>query len=228
VGPLVFVLRAEGRRRWRRWLALALLVALVGGVVLAAAAAGRRTEGAFPSFLATHGYDAGVYAGAPWPSDLKLPEVTSVSELMGPDTGQPICACTHPINPTFLSVLFTPSKDRSVFKLISGRLPDPAATDEVLASFTLRQDDGVHLGTVITVPFYASTQANAFNYASGVPPKPHGQVISFRVVGLEARVVQFWLMASIVLGSLPAANVLAVIPALAARRSRPQQLLRAR
>ena len=40
-------------------------------------------------------------------------------------------------------------------------------------------------------------------------------------------VVQPWLLAAIVLGILVAANLLAVAPALAARRSRPQQLLRA-
>jgi hypothetical protein len=40
-------------------------------------------------------------------------------------------------------------------------------------------------------------------------------------------VVQPWLLAAIVLGILAAANLLAVAPALAARRSKPQQLLRA-
>jgi len=39
-------------------------------------------------------------------------------------------------------------------------------------------------------------------------------------------VVQPWLLTTIVLGILSAANLLAVAPALAARRSRPQQLLR--
>jgi putative ABC transport system permease protein len=40
-------------------------------------------------------------------------------------------------------------------------------------------------------------------------------------------VVQTWFLAAVVLGILVAANLLAVAPALAARRSRPQQLLRA-
>jgi len=40
-------------------------------------------------------------------------------------------------------------------------------------------------------------------------------------------VVQTWFLVAIVLGILVAANLLAVAPALAARRSSPQQLLRA-
>jgi lipopolysaccharide export LptBFGC system permease protein LptF len=40
-------------------------------------------------------------------------------------------------------------------------------------------------------------------------------------------IVRPWLMAAIVLGVLIAANLLAIAPAIAARRSKPQQLLRA-
>ena len=40
-------------------------------------------------------------------------------------------------------------------------------------------------------------------------------------------VVDPWLLVAVVLGALVAANLLAVAPALAARRSKPQQLLRA-
>jgi hypothetical protein len=46
------VFRAELQHRWRSWLALTVLVTLVGGTVLGAVAAGRRTSSAFPRFLA--------------------------------------------------------------------------------------------------------------------------------------------------------------------------------
>jgi hypothetical protein len=49
--------RAKLRHRWRSWLAIAVLVSVVGGLVLAATAAGRRTEAAFPQFVAAHGFD---------------------------------------------------------------------------------------------------------------------------------------------------------------------------
>ena len=191
MGALVLVMRAESRRRWRGWLALVLLIALVGGVVLAAAAAGRRTDSAFPGFLAAHGFDAAVYTTKPWPSTVKFAEVTSVTELIGPDTGQPTCACAHPINPTDFGVIFAPPKGRNLSKLVSGRWPDPSAPDQVLASFTLQQDYGVHLGTVILVPFYSAGQASAVNNAIGAPPQPDGPVVALRVVGFEATEYEF-------------------------------------
>ena len=56
------LLRARARQRWRSWLSLCMLVALVSGLVLAAAASARRTATAFPGFEAAHGYDAFVVA----------------------------------------------------------------------------------------------------------------------------------------------------------------------
>jgi FtsX-like permease family len=191
LGALVLVMRAEWRRRWRSWLALVLLVAFVGGVVLGAIAAGRRTDSALPSFLAAHGFDAAVYTEKPWPSSLKLPEVTSATELIGPDTGQPTCSCAHPINPTDFGVIFEPPTHHTLFKLVSGHLPDPSAPDQVLASFTLQHDDGVHLGTVIDAPFYSPSQLSAYNDATGAPPVPNGPVVAFRVVGFEATEYEF-------------------------------------
>ena len=44
--------RAELRRRWRAWLALALIVGAFAGVVEAAAAGARRTDAAYPALLA--------------------------------------------------------------------------------------------------------------------------------------------------------------------------------
>ena len=172
MGAVRLAFRCELRRRWRSWFAVAVLISVVGGMVLAATAAGRRTESAFPQFVAVHGFDADVYAARPLPTLATLPGVSSVAELLGPDNGQPTCSCTHPMNPTDFGVIFASPSARTVFKLVSGRMPDPSAPDQVLASFTLQQEDGVHLGTVIHVPFYSRPQASAFNNATGAPPKP--------------------------------------------------------
>jgi hypothetical protein len=182
--------RAELRRRWRSWLAIAVLISAVGGLVLAATAAGRRTESAFPQFVAAHGFDAVVYAAQPVPKMAELPEVTSVITLVGPDNGQPTCDCTHPISPNNFSVLVSPSKGRSPFLLVSGRLPNPSQPDEVLASFNLQQNEGVQLGSVIRVPFYALAQAATLNTPGGVL-KPQGPTVAFRVVGFEATEYEF-------------------------------------
>jgi hypothetical protein len=183
--------RAELRRRWRSWLAIALLISVVGGLVLAATAAGRRTESAFPTFVAAHGFDADVYTTQPVPKIAKIPGVSSATEVIGEDNGQPTCDCTHPINPADLGVIVVPRTDgRSFFKLVSGHLPDPSAPNQVLATFTLQQD-GVHLGTVIHVPLYAASQVSAYNNAVGAPPKPRGPTVALRVVGFEAAEFEF-------------------------------------
>ena len=70
-------------------------------------------------------------------------------------------------------------------------MPDPLAPDEVLASYTLQQDYGVHLGSVIRVPFYALSQASAYNNATGTDPKPEGPTVDFRVVGFETTEFEF-------------------------------------
>jgi hypothetical protein len=92
-------------------------------------------------------------------------------------------------NATDLSVVAVTG--RSPFNLVSGHLPDPSAPDQVLASFTLQQDYGVQLGTVIHVPLYASSQFSAVNNATGAPPKPAGPTVALRVVGFEATEIEF-------------------------------------
>ena len=62
MGSIGMVFHAQLRHRWRSWLAITVLISLVGGVVMAAAAAGRRTDTAIPRFVAAHGFDAEVYS----------------------------------------------------------------------------------------------------------------------------------------------------------------------
>ena len=73
MGAVWLVFGAEFRRRWRSWLILVVLIAVVGGLVLAATAAGRRTATAFPRFVAAHGYDFIVFNLRPLPGLAKLP-----------------------------------------------------------------------------------------------------------------------------------------------------------
>lgn len=183
------VLFAELRHRWRSWLALALLVALVSGVAMAAAAAGRRTESAVPGFLAEHGYDSIVYALHPLPGLAKLPEVAAVTTAEVGATGTPRCECT-PINPNYFGVLgATPAAQQKLFKLVSGRLPNPSSPDDVVMSFTLAKQAGLQVGSVIHVPFYAPSQRAA--ELGEVSQAPRGPVVAFHVVGIEAAEYEF-------------------------------------
>ena len=191
MGAVRLVFNAGLRRRWRSWLAIALLVSVVGGLVLAAAAAGRRTENTFPRFVATHGFDSIVYATRPVPGLGRIPGVDSATEIVFADAGNPTCDCAPTINGNNFGVAVVPGRGRSPFTLVSGQLPDPSKPDQVLASSTLQQDNGVHVGTVIHVPFEAPSQAADYNNPNTGYVDPHGPRLALQVVGIEASEVEF-------------------------------------
>ena len=153
MGAVVMVLGVRLRQHWRSWLALAALVALVGGFVMAAAATGRRTAAALPGFVARHGYDVLVYSGQPLPGLAGIPQVARVTPVLVPFAFPGRCtSCRKPIDSGSFGVVEVPPGGLSrVVKLLSGRMPDQASPDEVLASYTLARDNGVRIGSVIQV-----------------------------------------------------------------------------
>ena len=185
-----FLLRATFRQRWRSWLLLCLLIALVSGLVLAGVAAGRRTATAFPRFLAAHGYDAFMLAEAPIPKVASLPGAASVTPLQTIGFGTPTCACFRPINPGDFSVFeVAPGNLTRVVKLVAGRMPDQSDPYQVLASVPLQHNVGVRIGTVIRVPLFQASQRKAV--LSGARVHPAGVTVSLRVVGIEAAEAEF-------------------------------------
>lgn len=146
------VLCLRFRQDWKSWLALAALVALVGGLVMAAAATGRRTAAAFPGFVARHGYDAVVYSGHPLPSLAGIPQVAYTTPSPGPINIARCASCRKPIDAGAFGTFEVPPRDLPrMVKLLSGRMPDQSDPDEVLASYTLARDNGVRIGSVIQV-----------------------------------------------------------------------------
>src|SRR5213083_2798808 len=68
--------RSELRSRWRAWLGLALLLGMAGGAATAAAVGARRTETAYPRFVAENkGFDL-FTGGAPESIDVAKALVT--------------------------------------------------------------------------------------------------------------------------------------------------------
>ncbi len=191
MGAVRLVFGAELRRRWRSWLILVVLIAVVGGIVLAAAAAGRRTATAFPRFVASHGYDDYIYNQKPVRGLSGLPGVSSVTTIRNPASGQPTCSCTtHAINPSeFYVNELSPNALRRVVKLVAGQMPAESSPYDALASFTLQQDYGVHIGSVIDVPLYASSQSPALSSGSNVSPS--GPTVALHVVGIGAAEMEF-------------------------------------
>jgi hypothetical protein len=181
------VFRAELRHRWRSWLALTVLVALVGGTVLGGIAAGRRTSSAFPRFLARYGYDVLVYSfPLPLPTaTAALPNVTKTYYEVSYANGDVVAnGRVVPENDAYISGL--PSHALSTTKLVAGRMP--TAANEVLIGFTFQQQFGLHIGSLVTVPFYSLAQQSSF---SNTNAPPRGARIAFRVVGVEANLTDF-------------------------------------
>jgi hypothetical protein len=186
------VFRAELRRRWRAWLVLAVLVGLVGGLVLAATAAGRRTDDAFPSFVKAHGYDALVYAIKPSPELAKLPGVASLTKVVAPINGQPTCSCGREINTPDFGVSAIPAdKLPPLGTLIAGHMPAASDPSQVVASLSLLQDENVRIGTVFHVPFYAPSQLRDYFGTGGAQLVAKGPTLMFRVVGIYVTETDF-------------------------------------
>jgi hypothetical protein len=161
VRAVVMVFRGRFRQYWKSWLALSVLVAVGGGFVLSAAAAGRRTAAAFPGFVARHGYDIVVYSLHPLPQLTRLPDVASATPVLVPLTGGPRCAsCRKPIDArNFLVSEAPPRQLPRLVTLHSGRMPDHSDPGEVLASFTLARENGVRIGSVIRLPLPGQPRA---------------------------------------------------------------------
>ena len=98
MGAVLMLLRTQHRQHWKSWLALAALVALAGGLVIAAATTAKRTAAAFPDFVARYGYDAVVYSAHPLPTLASIPQVAEVTPVPGPVNFPAGCdTCSRPI-----------------------------------------------------------------------------------------------------------------------------------
>ena len=173
--------RAELRRRWRAWLALALIVGAFAGTVEAAAAGARRTDAAYPSLLA--------WSDAP---DLLVFSFSGASQTFGRFSPQAVEAVPQARQAAILAgyLVASPAAAQVIApestmvpgrfwrrRILSGRLPNPARPDEVDISFTLAQ--AAHLGVGDTLRATLLTPAGR--------PVP----LAFRVVGIDAAASEF-------------------------------------
>lgn len=205
MGPALRVawyrLRTGKRRPWTGLLSLVLLVGLVGGLAMASIAGSRRTESSFPTYEASTnpstlgfisryvipqlgirtGYDPRLAR-----SLARLPLVTRAASMMIFDANIDIPSIrgVHPhprageSPPTFLGSLdgeFT-SMDRVT--LLRGRRADSRRVDEAVMNAQAARLMGVHVGSVIRIPFYSD--ASLLSSGSAQP----ALVASVRLVGV--------------------------------------------
>jgi ABC-type lipoprotein release transport system permease subunit len=176
--------RSELRSRWRAWLAVAALVGLAGGVVIAAAAGARRTDSAYPRFLRAYKAADVLIADdgeVPQPFDLR-----KVERL--PQVAEAVRGTYQYTKGDF--AYFAPADNRvgtsvNRFKILQGRRPNPSRIDEIAVSFAVGKRLGLTLGA--TMPLNRPDEvAMARKHHFRLPP----QVI-FRVVAIEAAPGEF-------------------------------------
>ena len=160
---------------------------------MAAAAAGRRTDAAIPRFVAAHGFDAEVYSTPPSTGDRP-----TARGHIGHGSDRPRQRPTEVrLHPSDRSVQLRSSRgqDQRERSLQPGVGPTAGPFEpplEVVASYTLQHDEGVQLGSSISVPFYsqeARVGRQRCHRASASTRRPDGGI--FGVVGFEATELDF-------------------------------------
>jgi FtsX-like permease family/MacB-like periplasmic core domain len=185
--------RATFGGRWGGYLAVVLLIGLVGGLALGAVAAARRTQAAFPAYLAsTNPSDLTVLTGVTGPGPgsgydpalirkiAALPHVRRVESYAGLNVailapGAPPGANSEGL-PGSLGEYF--STDRPT--IVQGRMANPDRADEAVID-AKGTPSSVHVGEVIPLGFY--TNAQEASPAFGRPGFRPYLRINVRVVG---------------------------------------------
>ncbi|MGA2521513.1 MAG: FtsX-like permease family protein [Acidimicrobiales bacterium] len=194
LGVCVYRFRTTVRRRRAGYLALVVLLGLVGGLAMGAVAAARRTQSSFPLYMAsTHppdlfgitafvnptpgvagrGYDAPLVAAI-----ARLPHVTEVGNQSGLNIiplgphGAPLSPASFPASAGEAAGLdenFSYSHVGAT--ATSGRLPRPTDAHAFVTSATTARLLHFHVGESVTFGVYTNAQTNlrAFGTARVVP-----------------------------------------------------------
>ena len=183
--------RATFARRWSGYLALILLIGLVGGLALGSVAAARRTQSSFATYLAsTNPSDLGisvfggpssgggsvpVYSRSATAAIARLPGVKHV-EAAVPIAAAPLDAHGAPELEAINDIQPVASVDGLFFDqdrlaVVAGRPADPRKADQVVMTALAAHLLGVHVGEVIHYGFYDSQQESEPGFGTAaVPP----------------------------------------------------------
>jgi len=165
--------RATFRRRWAGYLALAVLVGVVGGVALGSLTAAHRTYASYPEFLAgTDPSDLTVQpTTSPAYSPRFLDQLARLPHVRKVETAAGFTAVTLTPRGQVKTILITQveliaslnglysSQDR--LTIVQGRQADPARADEIVASTEAARVLGLHVGSRIPVGLVPSAGPQA-------------------------------------------------------------------
>jgi FtsX-like permease family len=183
-------LRSTFRRRWTGYLALVLLVGLVGGVAMGAIAGARRTQSAFPAYLTTtDASDLDLQASSnvsPFSAEqikqleprlARLPHVIRVAVAPNlfvvpfESNGRPLPSA---VNDDDVSAIGSDngeyfSQDRVT--VAEGRMADPRSPSEMVATAEAAKIGGWHVGETVRFGAYTVQEAESpmFNFFTSKP-----------------------------------------------------------
>jgi len=205
-GPLLgtawYRLATTFGRRWTGYLAIVLLIGLIGGLAMGSIAGARRTGSSYATYLAsTDPSDLTVTLGLPncqtcsgysptvEPRLAKLPHVERVEgsiETLGQVLGRN--GAVPNISPTLFNEIEPLAStdglyfDQDRVTPVAGRMSDPARVDEMVMTATAAALQGLHVGERVPVGFY--TNAQSTSPAFGTPALRPKTTVPMTLVGL--------------------------------------------
>jgi hypothetical protein len=164
-------LRATFRRRWAGYLAVALLIGLVGGLGLGSLIAARRTYASYPQFLAsTDPSDLFVLPQTSTPELGLVRELARLPHVRSAAEGEQITGATLTPGGRIRTVLITQVElvaspdglftEQDRLKIIQGRAANPARADEVVATNEAAAVLHLHVGSRIRIGIERDGQPN--------------------------------------------------------------------
>ena len=180
--------RADLRRRFLSWLALAVLVGITGGSAIAVASAARRTDTAYTRFLATHApSDVSITDSKDFlTKDVDLDQVAAMPEVERSTRASFVFFLGHTADGRALTTRdFIPiagprgalgiTLDR--WKLLDGRRFDPAKVDEAVLDYDGARNLGLEVGDSLTLRFIRRTvfDREIVPYVAGIPARVSGK-----------------------------------------------------
>ena len=176
-----FALRADVRRRWPALLSLAVLLGLIGGVVLTAAAGARRTDTAYPRLLTwANASQVDIVPGGTgftgyYTALARLPHIAAMT------TVSIYNVVLSPRNPGLVNLMSSPDGAMGVsvnrVKILAGRLYNPKAPGQAMVDQQLASTE--HLTPGSTLRLYGVPSA-----PSGAPEYNKAVTLTFRVTAI--------------------------------------------
>lgn len=181
--------RTNFRRRWTGYLSVIVLIGSVGGLALASVAGARRTESSFPTYVAsvnpstlsilsryddpalhdTTGYDpqlAKEIANLPFVRRSTTAIIFDGNILLSAIKGLHRHVLAGESPPTIVGSWDGEFSDVDRSTLVQGRLVNPNRPNEAVMNAQAASELGLHVGSVIQIPFYTDAQTQSATSAA--------------------------------------------------------------